>query len=52
MTIEVTFDHIHTFEYEGDVAIWNYADGPIPQGVDIEPLVTHRMEGTWDVTQA
>ncbi len=52
MTLTIEYSHIHTFEYEGDVAIWNYADGPIPQGADVAPLVTHRMEGTWDVTQA
>ncbi len=52
MTLTIEYSHIHTFEYEGDVAVWDYANGPIPQGADIEPLVTHRMEGTWDVTQA
>lgn len=52
MTLRIEYSEIHTFEYEGDVAIWNFANGPIPQGADVEPLVTHRMEGTWNVTQA
>ncbi len=52
MTITVEYGHIHTFEYEGEVAIWNHADGPIPQGDDIKTSVTHRMEGTWNVTKA
>ncbi len=52
MTLRIEYSYIHTFEYEGDVAIWNTADGPIPQGADVEPLVTHRMQGTWDVSQA
>lgn len=52
MTLRIEYSHIQTFEYEGGVAIWDYADGPIPQGADVKPLVTHRMEGTWDITQA
>ena len=52
MTLRIEYSEIQVFEYEGDVLIWNDADGPIPQGDEILPLVTHRMEGTWDVTQA
>lgn len=52
MTLTIEFSHIHTFEYEGDVVIWDTAKGAPPTGVDIETLMTHRMEGTWDVTQA
>ncbi len=52
MTLRIEYGEIHVFDYEGDVAIWDYADGPIPQGADIESLVTHRIKGTWDVTQA
>ena len=52
MTLTIELSYIHTFEYEGDVVIWNYDDGPVPKGVDIETLMTHRMEGTWNVTEA
>lgn len=52
MTLTIEYSHIQVFDYEGDVAIWDYAQGPIPQGADIEPFVTHRIEGTWDVTTA
>ncbi len=52
MTLTIEYSHIHTFEYEGDVAIWDNAKGPPPTGLDIETLVTHRMEGTWNVTEA
>lgn len=52
MTLTIEYSHIHTFEYEGDVAIWDLAKGPIPQGEDIKASVTHRMEGTWNVTEA
>ncbi len=43
MTLHIEYSHISVFDYEGDVAIWDYANGPIPQGADIEPLVTHRI---------
>ena len=52
MTLRIEYSQFRTFEYEGDVVIWDYVAGPIPEGADIEPLVTHRMKGTWDVTQA
>lgn len=52
MTVRIEYSMIHTFEYEGDVAIWDLAEGPPPTGDSIETLVTHRMEGTWNVTEA
>lgn len=53
MTITVEYlGQINTFEYEGDVGIWNYADGPVPQGQDIKATVTHRMKGNWNVSKA
>ncbi|KKL58799.1 hypothetical protein LCGC14_2221760 [marine sediment metagenome] len=52
MTLRIEYSTIHTFEYEGDVVMWDTAKGPPPTGDDIPSLVTHRMEGTWDVTEA
>ena len=52
MTIRIEYSTIHTFEYEGDIVMWDTAKGAPPTGDDIETKVTHRMEGIWNVTEA
>ncbi len=51
MTIE-EWDKHQTFDYEGDLCIWDLEKGPPPEGVDIADLVTHRIEAKWDVSAA
>ena len=52
MTLEITTDDIQVFRYEGDLCIWDLDKGPPPEGVPIEDLVTHRVDGAWNVTLA
>lgn len=52
MTLRIEYSTIHTFEYDGTVVMWDSAKGPPPTGDDILALVTHRIEGTWDVSEA
>ncbi len=52
MTLLIEYSTIRTFEYDGTVVMWDTAKGPPPQGDDIVSLVTHKIEGTWNVTEA
>ncbi len=50
--LEITTDDIQVFNYEGDLCIWDLDKGPPPEDVPIADLVTHRVEGAWNITLA